>query len=121
MTMTTKSLLTAILALGIAATNLFAATKDGDLVQNSKGGVFLIKDGKRCGVPSAKVFVALGYKWESVTKIPDAELEAIPKGVDLIAPYKTAKDGDLIKGSKGAVFLVRDGKRCLVPNVVVFI
>lgn len=59
---------------------LSAAPKEGDLVQGGGAGIYLIRDGQRCGFPSGEVFLELGYKWDKVIKISDAELNAIPEG-----------------------------------------
>ncbi|MCX6895165.1 MAG: hypothetical protein NTZ16_06650 [Verrucomicrobia bacterium] len=109
-----KTILGSFLILGLAG-SLFAAPAEGDLVQGSGTGVFVIKDGKRCGIPNPEVFAACGYKWDKVVKIPDADLKAIPEGPLVqapIKPYPKAKDGDLVKGSGDGIFLIKDGKRC---------
>ena len=140
--MKTKLILPALLMLGLAATNLFAVPKDGDLVKNSSGTVFLIKDGQRCGIPNPKTFKALGFKWTNVVDVADTDLAAIPEGPALtnpdpkvakrearraaakaaasIQPYPTPQDGDALQSIGGVVFLIRDGKRCLLPNGKIF-
>ncbi|TAN35707.1 MAG: hypothetical protein EPN23_10520 [Verrucomicrobia bacterium] len=108
-----------LLALGI--TGVFAAPQEGNLVKSGQSGIYLIKDGKRCVVPSAKTFLASGFKWENVTTISDEALNAIPVGAVLLAPYKTPQDGDLVQGCKSGIYLIKDGKRCVVPSAAAFL
>lgn len=119
--MKAKFTLTVLLAFGAVAANVYAAPKEGDLIQSS-GAVYVVRDGKRCAIPSMQVLKANGFKTESIVKISDEDMNALPTGVDLAAPikpYKTAKEGDLIQAS-GAVFVIRDGKRCGIPSEEVF-
>lgn len=120
------------------ATAFCATPKDGDLVRNSSGTVFLIKDGQRCGIPNTKTFKANGYKWTNVIDVADADIEALPEGQPLkdankraarkaaakagasLKPYSTPNDGDLVQGTGGAVFLIRSGKRSLIPDGKIF-
>lgn len=121
--MKTKTVLTVLLTFGIAVANLFAAPKEGDLVQGSSDAIYLIRDGQRCGIPSAEVFLELGYKWDKIIKISAAELNAIPEGpvlTTLVKPNKTTKEGDLVQGSNAAVYVIQSGKRCAIPNPDVF-
>ena len=113
--MTPKLLLITAITVGLATAGLSAPPAEGSLVQGSGDAVFVIKDGKRCGIPSAEVFNASGFKWDKVIKISDVDLKAIPEGPAIeapIKPYPKAKDGDLIKGSGDGIFLIKDGKRC---------
>lgn len=126
--MKTKHLLTAFLTLGLAATSLFAAPKDGDLVMSPTGAIFVIRDGKRCQIPSMEVFGQGGFKLEKVIKVSDEEVNAIPAGPAFTAAAKpqaqnapaARKDGDLVMSPGGAIFVIRDGKRCQIPSMDVF-
>lgn len=89
--MKTKSALTVFLALVVAATNLFAALKEGDLVQGSVPGVFIIRDGKRYVFTSPEQFNAMGFQWETIIKMSDADLNDIPQGPDVAAPKNPTK------------------------------
>lgn len=121
--MTPKYLLISVATLALTLANAPAAPKDGDLVQNSKGSVCLIKDGKRCGIPSPAVFEANGFKWDAIVKLADADFDAIPAGPSVTAPvkdYTTPNNGDLVQNSKGSVCVIKDGKRCGIPSPAVF-
>ncbi len=112
--MISKPVFVVLFIVGVAAANLFAAPKEGDLVQGSSTAVFLIRNGKRHGIESAKQFEEMGLKWENVIKITDADLNAIPQDNEVTVPvksYKTPKNGDLVQGSNAAVYLIRNGKR----------
>jgi len=70
-----------VLSIGLLCPLLLsAAPKEGDLVQGGGVGIYLIRDGQRCGFPSGEVFLELGYKWDKIIKISDADLNAIPEG-----------------------------------------
>jgi len=58
----------------------YKTAKNGDAVKGSGDGIFLIKDGKRCGIESPEKFKELGLKWENVINISDEDLEALPEG-----------------------------------------
>lgn len=121
--MKTKLLLPLLLL--AASINLMADPynnpKEGDLIQ-AGDAVFIICDGKRCGIPSSDVFKANGFKAGNVIKITEEEMEAIPEGPIFVAPakpYKTPQEGDLIQAG-GPVFVIRNDVRHAIPNMRVF-
>lgn len=125
--MNTKFLLAVFLTLGLAAANLFAAPKEGDLILAPSGAVSIIRDGKRCLIPGVGVFDASGFKWEDVIKVSDEEVNAIPEGPVFtvasnspgpnapIQPNKTAVVSPPVTGSlryrpEAEEIVIRNGK-----------
>jgi hypothetical protein len=103
----------------VAAPVPYPSPKDGDLVQSVGNAVCLIQDGVRRPIPNPNVFNANGLEWEKIIAISEADFNAIPEGMPLeapIRPYPEAKDGDIVRGSFGPVYLIRNGKRCGIPN-----
>ncbi len=47
---------------------------DGSLIKGSGPKVYLVENGKKRWITTAKVFVARGYKWEDIIEISDKEL-----------------------------------------------
>jgi hypothetical protein len=94
---------------------------DGALIKGSGEAVYLISGRQRRLVPNAFTFEALGYNWEDVQQISDRELAQIPESLPLatkVAPK--FKDGTLIKGSAAAVYVMRSGRKRLIPNEQTF-
>ena len=91
--------------------------KEGDLVQGSKGPVFVICDGQRRAISTMETFKANGFKVENVVMISDTDMQDIPVGPDLPCPYKEPKEGDLIKAGIPTVYVIRNGCRCAVPTM----
>ena len=58
----------------------YPKAKDGDLVKAGGESIFVIKKGKRCGIPSMEVFKAKGFETSKIIMISDADIEAIPEG-----------------------------------------
>ncbi len=58
----------------------YPKAKDGDLVKAGGASVFVIKKGKRCGIPNMEVFRAKGFETSKIIMISDADIEAIPEG-----------------------------------------
>jgi len=95
--------------------------REGDLIQGSNDAVYYIHEGKRCHIPSEKIFNDMGFDWEKI-KISDAALKNIPPGPDVsspLKPYPKAIEGDLVQ-ARGPVYLIRDGMRCNIPNMEIF-
>ncbi|TSC95935.1 MAG: glycosyl hydrolase [Parcubacteria group bacterium Athens1014_10] len=93
---------------------------DGTLVKGSGSGVYVIADGRKMPVKSAKAFLGLGYKWGQIKKIKDAELEKYENGV-AIDENSVHPEGALIKvkGTVG-VYQVKGGKLSPITSREVF-
>lgn len=121
--MKTKLILTVLMTFVIASINLSAAPKEDDLVQSPEGGIFVIREGQRCLIPNMEIFNENEFKMEKVVKISNDELKGIPEGPAVFAPikpYKTAKEGDLIRGSGQGIYVIRNELRYLIPDMEVF-
>jgi hypothetical protein len=96
---------------------------DGDLVRGIDLVPYLIKDGKRCAINSQNVFRFLQLNPNNIISISKGDMNLIPKGETLtmpIVPYKEPRNGDIIKGSGDAVYLIKDGKRCPIESSDMF-
>jgi hypothetical protein len=96
---------------------------DGTLVQ-LKGNpvVFVIQNGKKCGIPGWDVFEAYGYRWDDVREIDQTAFNKIPAG-PVIPPFSgNLPDGTLIqlKGGQPAAYVIQNGKKCYIPDPTTF-
>ncbi len=57
--------------------------RDGALLQGPTGGVYVIADGKKCGISSRAVFDGLGYKMSNVIKVRQSILDLHPNGTTI--------------------------------------
>lgn len=57
--------------------------RDGALLKGPTGGIYVIADGKKCGISSRAVFDGLGYKMSNVIKVRQAILDLHPNGVTI--------------------------------------
>jgi len=111
-----------LLSVSLAAAEPSVIPKEGDLVQ-AGDKVFVIHDGRRCGIPTSEVFKANGFKAENIIRISAEEMSAIPEGPIFTSPrlpYKNPKEGDLVQGSKGPVFVICDGQRRAISTMETF-
>ncbi len=117
-----RHLLITAASLAISTAALCASPANGDLVRTESSDLYYIREGKRCLVPSSDVLVASGLKEENAILISDEELTAIPEGQRFREPIDSyeANEGDLVSTPIGAVYLIQDGKRCLIPTSEVF-
>ena len=61
-----------------------ASRRNGMLVKSTVlPDVFVMENGLRRAIPDPETFNALGYDWNKIQTIQDAELNMIPKGADL--------------------------------------
>ncbi len=57
---------------------------DGELLKaNNSPAVYVIEDGKKRPIVSAKVFESLGYKWENIITVPPKIIDLYPDGKPL--------------------------------------
>jgi len=64
--------------LGEYAIGEAAKYPDGTLLASASGTVYAISEGKKRGITSPEIFEELGYKWENVIAVSNAELEQYP-------------------------------------------
>jgi hypothetical protein len=96
--------------------------QEGSLVRGDTAThIYVINAGRRRLIPNATTFDVLGYKWERVVQIPEQQLKAIPQLPPIVLKNNTEfKDGTLIRGSVGGVYLISLGGRRLVPDAKTF-
>ena len=58
---------------------------DGTLLRGSGVTVYLLCSGKRCLIPSKRVFQSWGYRWEQIVQVTDQQLAAYPLGEAIAA------------------------------------
>lgn len=111
-----------LLSASLAAAEPSFIPKEGDLVQ-AEDTVFVIHEGRRCGIPTFEVFKANGFKAENVIRISAEEMNAIPEGPIFTAPripYKNPKEGDLVQAPNGPIFVICDGQRRAISTMEAF-
>lgn len=92
--------------------------REGALLAHD-GSVYVIADGKRRPIHSAKAFDSLGYDWGNVVKVSEDELKLHSKGEELYADSQLP-NGTLIQDSEGKVFHIENGKRRYIPSPLIF-
>jgi len=94
---------------------------DGTLLKGSARTVYVLERGKRRGFASRAIFEGLGYKWENIILLSDAELGKYPAG-DSISSLKHP-DGTLMRRSStsAAVYYLENGKRRLITSRAAFL
>ena len=92
--------------------------RDGSLLSN-KGGVYIISDGLRRPIVSPEAFLRLGFKWNNIKAVSDAELNLHPIG-EAVTMTSNYPDGVVIKTGGGKMYLVDDDKRRYVPSPLIF-
>lgn len=93
--------------------------REGTLVRGSEKTVYLIEHQQKRPFASAAVFEALGYRWQNVMSAPDHCLADIASGCP-VTLGDLHPDGTLVRGQEEAVYLLKQGKRYLIPTVRVF-
>lgn len=93
---------------------------DGVLVKGSSPAVYVISGGRKRPVKSAKAFLRLGYKWNQIRKIRDAELNAYPTD-SYVTETSDHPEGALIreKGKPG-VYVIKGGKKRPIRSADIF-
>lgn len=83
---------------------------DGLLVRDARfGPAWLIDGGTRRLIPTAAITLN-GYRLSDVIPVQAAELEMYPRGADV-----PLRDGLVVRGPDGALWVVADGERVRVP------
>ena len=86
------------------------AIREGTLLQESNGPIYVIKNGQRVWVRSLAEFAAAGYAWESVVQADDRVVRSIPL---------VSTDGLLLKGAGERVYQVSGNLRHWVTTAAV--
>ena len=92
--------------------------RDGSLLSN-RGGVYIISNGLRRPIVSPTAFLRLGFKWNNIKAVSDAELNLHPLG-EAVTTTSNYPDGVVIKTGNGKMYLVEDDKRRYIPSPLVF-
>ena len=92
--------------------------RDGSLLSN-RGGVYIISNGLRRPIVSPAAFLRLGFKWNNIKAVSDAELNLHPLG-EAVTTTSNYPDGVVIKTGSGKMYLVEDDKRRYIPSPLVF-
>lgn len=61
---------------------------NGTLLQGESKTVYLLKDGRRCAIPSIQVFQSWGFAWEQVVSVADSTLVKYAQG-EVIQPQES--------------------------------
>ena len=116
---------------------VFPIRQDGALVRKfSTSGIYLIENGNKRPIKSAKIFLAKGYKWGDVAEISQAEMNSYPLGTDLTMdennenkeipseqkPSGTLSNGALVraKGTTG-IYLINDNQKRPIRSTEIFL
>lgn len=89
----------------LCAVSVNAQIADGSVVKGSKDPVYLIEKGKAYWISGEKIFNLLGFDWKKVKKIPDSELNKIPK------------NWLIVKGTGNPVYLINYGTAFKVSDI----
>jgi len=92
--------------------------RDGSLLSN-RGTVYVISNGLRRPIASPAAFLRLGFKWNNIKPVSDAELNLHPVG-ETVTTTSNYPDGVVIKTGSGKMYLVEDDKRRYIPSPLVF-
>lgn len=89
---------------------------DGTLL-NAKGqeDVYFIKDQKRFHISSARLFEALGFRWDAIRREDASIVNGFPLENPILFP-----DGTLIKSEPPDVYFIQQGKRFLISSANLF-
>lgn len=98
--------------------DFFNTMRDGSLILGSDGKVYVISDGKKRWITTESVFNSLGYKWDHVIRISDANLNSYETG-DSVTTTTTHPNGALVVHNN-AVWLIQNGQKRPFFNVLAF-
>lgn len=85
---------------------------DGALLKGSREIVYALDNGTRRPFCSGAVFTDMGYQWDAIQIVPDAELSQIPSGTDLCTGWTTHPDGTFVQTAGGTtVYLLENGEK----------
>lgn len=96
----------------------FNKMRDGSLILGSDGKVYVISDSKKRWITTEQIFNNLGYKWNNVYRISDAQLNTYVTG-DSIVDSNIHPNGSLAVYNNG-VWLIENGIKRPFFNVLAF-
>jgi hypothetical protein len=88
----------------------------GFLVQGTGGTVYVMRRGLKRRIPNPITFAVEGYRWGNVNRIADSTLASIPTGHSIL---NVLADGNLLKGSGSAVYVMEGGRKRHVTSSAV--
>ena len=89
------------------------ALREGSLIREPSGTIYVIRNGRREWIPSPAAFVAGGYQWGAVINVPAFVVDRIPA----VLPEATLVRA--IGGSK--IYEIEDGKRHWISTLELFV
>lgn len=92
--------------------------RDGSLILDPGGTVWLISGGHRRGFTSASAFNELGYSWSNIVSVSWGEIGLHPEG-PVIGTGAAHPDGTLFKGSGNTVWWLLGGAKRPLPSMAV--
>ncbi|KKK74067.1 hypothetical protein LCGC14_2887480, partial [marine sediment metagenome] len=98
---------------------LLSARADGNLLRGRGSGVYVMEAGVRRHITSPSALADCGYGWDAIYVISDSILNSIATGSSvsgLPCPHLSPPDGTLVRGSSGAIYVMRRGLKRHIPN-----
>ena len=89
------------------------ALREGSLIREPGGAIYVIRNGRREWIPSPAAFAAGGYQWGAVINVPASVVDRIPA----VLPEATLVRA--IGGSK--IYEIEDGKRHWISTLELFV
>ncbi|MDP2629788.1 MAG: hypothetical protein Q8P56_00050 [Candidatus Uhrbacteria bacterium] len=81
------------------------------LLQVPGGGIYLVVDDKKYGIPSKKIFKNIGFNPDEILPVSAQDISGIPT-IGLLSSYDQSPIGELLQDKKtGGVFYVSLGKK----------
>lgn len=89
------------------------ALREGSLIRDPSGAIYVIHNGRREWIPSPAAFAAGGYQWGAVVNVPAFVVARIPA----VLP-----EGTLVKATGGSkIYEIEDGKRHWISTLELFV
>lgn len=89
------------------------ALREGSLIREPSGAIYVIRNGRREWIPSPATFAAGGYQWGAVINVPAFVVARLPA----VLP-----EGTLVKATGGSkIYEIEDGKRHWISTLELFV
>ena len=89
------------------------ALREGSLIREPSGTIYVIRNGRREWIPSPAAFAAGGYQWGAVINVPAFVVARIPA----VLP-----EGTLVRATGGSkIYEIEDGKRHWISTLELFV
>ena len=89
------------------------ALREGSLVREPSGAIYVIRNGRREWIPSPAAFAAGGYQWGAVVNVPAFVVARVPA----LLP-----EGTLVRGAgESKIYVIEDGKRHWISTLELFV